>query len=65
MLYASMISTPMMYKTLQAACADPEKFVRGGPTLTFFFFVFFFLEGSGDRNASISGSLLARQRNAN
>ena len=60
MLYASMISTPMMYKTLQAACADPENFVRGGPTLTFFFF-----EGSGDRNASMRGPLLARQRKAN
>ena len=31
------------------ACADPESFVRGGPTLTwcFFFFFFFFLGGGG------------------
>ena len=25
------------------SCADPESFVRGGPTLTTFFFSFFFL----------------------
>ena len=24
------------------ACADPEMYVRGGPTLMFFFFCFFF-----------------------
>ena len=27
------------------ACADPESFARGGPTLTTFFFVLFFVRG--------------------
>ena len=31
----------------QQPCADPEGFVRGGPTLTFFFFVFVFLIRGG------------------
>ena len=26
-------------ETKQASCADPESFVRGGPTLIFFFFI--------------------------
>ena len=30
-------------------CADPESFVRGGPTLTTFFFIFFFSSGDGER----------------
>ena len=30
------------------SCADPERFFRGGPTLTtFFFFFFFFFWGGG------------------
>ena len=49
------------------SCADPESFVREGPTLTtFYFFIFFFLlyGGKKDPNTTISERLLARQRNA-
>ena len=47
------------------ACADPERFVRGGPTLPFYFFIlFFFCEGRKDSNTTISGPSTARQRNA-
>ena len=47
-------------------CADPESFVRGGPTVTTFFFSFFFIfdEGRKDPSNTISGPSLARQRNA-
>ena len=41
-------------------CADPESFVRGGPTLT----TFLVDEGREDQSTTISGSLLVRQRNA-
>ena len=41
-------------------CADPENFVRGGPTLITFFFVD---EGREDQNTIKSGPLSARQRN--
>ena len=46
-------------------CTYPESFVRGGPTLTFFFFLFSFLvdEGREDLNTTISRPSLARQRN--
>ena len=39
------------------ACADPERFDREGPNLTYFCFVLFFLVDNGrdDRNAIISG----------
>ena len=33
----------------RSSCADPENFVRGGPTLNFFFFIFF-LEWREDPN---------------
>ena len=47
------------------ACADQESFVRGGPTLTTFFFLSFLGdEGRKDPNTTISGSSTARQRNA-
>ena len=47
------------------ACADPESFVRGGPTLTFYFcFLFFSDEERNDSNTTISGPSTARQRNA-
>ena len=41
------------------ACADPERFVRGGPllpTFFFFFFFFFFLDDKGRKgqNTTIS-----------
>ena len=39
-------------------CADPESFVRGGPTLTFFLFVFLFDEGREDPNTTISGAII-------
>ena len=41
-------------------CADPESFVRGGPTLTTFFF-----SSLEDPKTTKSGSRSARQRNAN
>ena len=46
------------------SCADPESFVRGGPTLTMFFFVFLGDEGREDPSTTLSGQLSARQRNA-
>ena len=47
------------------ACADPESFARGGPTLTTVFFVFvFFDEGKEDPNSTKSRPSSARQRNA-
>ena len=45
------------------SCADPESFVRGGPTLTAFFF-FLVDEGRDSTNTTISRPSLARQRNA-
>ena len=50
------------------SCADPEMFVRGGPTLIRLFFirfVFLFLvdERREDPNTTRSGPYLARQRN--
>ena len=35
------------------SCADPESFVRGGPTLKTF--LVFFYEGRKDQNTTISG----------
>ena len=43
-------------------CADPESFVRGGPTLTTFFQLFD--EGREDPNTTISRPSSARQLNA-
>ena len=43
-------------------CADQENFVRGGPTLTNFFFLLD--EVWEDPNTTISGSSPARRRNA-
>ena len=43
-------------ETCVFACADPESFVRGGPTLTRFFF--------DDGNTTISGPSMALQQNA-
>ena len=42
-------------------CEDPESFVRGGPTLTAFFFQFD--EGRMDPNTTIRGPSMACQRN--
>ena len=39
-------------------CADPESYVRGGPTLTFLVD-----EGREDQNTTIEGPSSARQRN--
>ena len=44
----------------QDTCADPDSFVRGGPTLT----IVLVDEGREDPNTSISGPSSARQRNA-
>ena len=41
-------------------CADPESYVRGGPTLTFFLVD----EGREDQNNTLGGTSLPRQRNA-
>ena len=51
---------------LQCSCADPESFVRGGPTLTTFFFLFFlrFDEGGRIQISLISGPSTASMRNA-
>ena len=46
----------------EGAYADPESFVRGGPTFTTFFFQFD--EGRKGPNTSNSGQSTARQRNA-
>ena len=43
------------------SCADPESFVRGGPTRTRVFLVD---EGREDPNTTISGPSSAHQRNA-
>ena len=40
---------------LSRACADPENYVRGSPTLT----TFFFSEGREDQNTTISGQSVA------
>ena len=45
-------------------CADPESFVRGGPTLTKFDFHLFLDEGREDPNTTINRPSSARQRNA-
>ena len=50
--------------SLIKTCADPESFVRAGPTLTFFLFVFLVDEGGEEPNTTISGPSSARQRNA-
>ena len=42
-------------------CADPEKIIRGPPTLTNDFLID---EGKEDPNATINGPSLARQQNA-
>ena len=45
-------------------CADPESFVRGGPTMTTSFFVFVLVdEGREDQNTTISGPSSALQQN--
>ena len=45
------------------SCADPECFVRGGPTWTFFCVVFL-MRGGRHRVPLLSGLSSARQRNA-
>ena len=37
------------------SCADPERFIRGGPNLITFFFFFFFYEWRKGQNTTISG----------
>ena len=46
------------------ACTDPEKFARGGPTLTFFFLLLFFAsyEGREDLNSTKRGTSPAKWR---
>ena len=45
-------------------CADPESFVRGGPTLTGFFLFFFLVdEGREDPNTTISEPSSSCQQN--
>ena len=44
------------------SCADPESFVRGGPTVTTFFHVVFLVdEGREGPKTTIRGPSLARQ----
>ena len=51
---------------LTVTCADPESFVRGGPILTCFLFIYLFIyffdEGREDQNSTESGPLLTRHR---
>ena len=55
----------LTYSDTTSACADPESFVRGGPTLTSFSSVFLIAdEGKEDLNTTISGHSSARQQNA-
>ena len=49
-------------KIVLGTCADPESFVRGGPTLKTI--LFYFYEGREDPSTTICGQSLARQRNA-
>ena len=45
-------------------CADPESFVRGGPTMTTSFLFFVLVdEGREDLNTTISGPSSALQQN--
>ena len=43
---------------------DPERIVRGDPSLTFLGFVFFVDEGREDPNTTKRGTSSAHQRNA-
>ena len=55
---------PLREKTA-GSCEDLENFVRGGPTLTTFFFLRFLVnERWVDQNTTLSGPSSARQRNA-
>ena len=49
------------HECIHTSCADPESFLRGGPTLTFFLV---YDEGRVDPSTTIRVPLLARQRNA-
>ena len=46
------------------ACADPVSFVRGGPTLTRFFFLLLLMGSREDGNATKSGPSSVTQQNA-
>ena len=61
LLYTVSRGSPFI--TPMFACADPESFVNGGPTLASFFF-FLVDERSEDPSTTISGQSSARQRNA-
>ena len=53
----------MQQTTSANACADPESYVRGGPTLTLFFTLEKLDEGSKNLNTPFSGPSTARLRN--
>ena len=57
-------NTHLLFGTEMAldSCADPESFVKGGPTLTTFFFKVD--EEKKDPHSTISGPSSARQQNA-
>ena len=62
-LFVSVISTDCSLSQLEfqhVTYVNPESFVRGVPTLTFFV-VFLVDEGREDPNTTLSGTLLARQ----
>ena len=44
-----------LHKQSTDACADPENFVRGGPTFFRFFFPFFFFFGGGGGGGMMRG----------
>ena len=54
------ITCEPIYIIIREACADPESFARGGPTLMFRFFCV----SGGDPNSTKSGLSSASQRNA-
>ena len=60
--YLLCVAAEKAQMSLHIPCGDPESFVRGGPTLTVFFF--YIDEGMEDLNTTISRPSLAHQRNA-
>ena len=49
-------------KGIQLACADPESFVRGGPTLTFFVLFFSLMRGRRIKIPLLAGHYQPKRR---
>ena len=56
------VACPSQTHMLYTACADPERFARGGPTLTTL--LFYFYERREDSNTSKGWPSSTRQRNS-